>query len=333
MSLRPDEGSVERFRRSLATLVHDHGSEEVGIGVAVSGGPDSVALLLLAAAALPGRVAAATVDHGLRAEAADEARAVSALCDRLGLAHSTLRVDAAPPTANRQAWAREVRYPLLARWASERGLAYVATAHHLDDQAETLLMRLHRGAGVGGLAGIRSSRPLIDGGGSGVRLIRPLLDWRREALGAVVADAAVAVADDPSNRDPAYDRTAARAFLARSPDWPDRRCLAASALALADADRALDWAAAKLVGERACPDGDGWTLDVAQVPPELRRRMTLDLIRRMTPGRAIEPRGDRLSRALALLQSGRVATLAEVVIRPGGERWRFEPAPPRRSVN
>ena len=150
MVVQPAPDLVERFGADLDALV----PSGMRLGVAVSGGPDSLALLLLAAAARPTMVEAATVDHGLRAGSADEARMVAGICKQLGVPHRTLLADwPEAPTTNIQAAARAMRYRLLNEWAIDRGLPAVATAHHADDQAETLLMRLVRGAGVGGLGG------------------------------------------------------------------------------------------------------------------------------------------------------------------------------------
>ena len=138
----PDLELTARFAADLAALWAGKGK----LGLAVSGGPDSLALLLLARAALPGRVEAATVDHGLRPESADEAVMVAAVCARLGVPHRTLAVDVAQ--GNIQAQARAARYAALAVWMGEQGIEALATAHHADDQAETLLLRLNRGSGV-----------------------------------------------------------------------------------------------------------------------------------------------------------------------------------------
>ncbi|WP_339501760.1 tRNA lysidine(34) synthetase TilS, partial [Pseudomonas canadensis] len=126
------------------------------IALAVSGGPDSMAMLALAAAAFPGQVHAATVDHRLRAAAAAEARMVAAWCANAGVPHTTLVVAEPIGPGSVQARARAVRYELLLPWAAEIGASCLATAHHADDQAETFLMRAALGSGVAGLAGIRA---------------------------------------------------------------------------------------------------------------------------------------------------------------------------------
>ena len=123
----------------------------------------------------------------------------AAMCKQLGVPHRTLAADwSEPPESNVQAEARALRYRLLNDWAMERGLTAVATAHHADDQAETLLMRLARGAGVGGLGGTKARRALSEN----VLLVRPLLGWRKAELVDLVADAGLQAIDDPTNRDP-----------------------------------------------------------------------------------------------------------------------------------
>lgn len=291
------------------------------VALAVSGGPDSLALLLLAHAA--GReVIAATVDHRLRPEAADEAAMVAEVCRGLGVPHSTIPVGVTDDPAGLQAAARTARYAALDAWAGQAGAAWLATAHHLDDQAETVLMRLARGAGVAGLAGVRRSRPLLPG--STVTLIRPLLGWRKGALEAVVAAAGLTPAQDPSNTDPRFDRTRARALLAGG--WPAPERIAAIAATMGEAEEALAWATESLVVERLRREGDAVTIAAAGVPRELRRRLLRTAIAALVP--AACPRGDALDRLLAALDSGRTATIAGLRCSPGPP-WRVAPAPPR----
>jgi len=310
----------ERFAAALNAL-----APSGRIGLAVSGGPDSLALLLLADAVRPGLISAATVDHGLRREAADEAAMVAALCQARNIPHATLRVVVEDDPAGVQAAARSARYAALGSWAMQRDTTSLATAHHADDQAETLLMRLARGAGLGGMSGVRRSRPLIEA--PGVTLIRPLLDWTKAELEEVVACAGITPVRDPSNADPRYDRTRARALLAGG--WPEAGRVAASAGHLAEAEDALAWVAAELAGARIRLGEDGATLDVSGLPRDLRRRLLLALFARLAPG--VEMRGDSVDRLLQALDAQKVTTLAGFRCDPGPP-WRVSRAAARRSA-
>jgi tRNA(Ile)-lysidine synthase len=176
--------------------------------VAVSGGADSMALLRLAHAAFGTRIAAATVDHGLRPEAAAEAAQVAHWCAGLGVPHAILSWMGERPTANLHDAARAARYQLLADQAHTLG-AVVLTAHHRDDQAETVWMRLQRGSGTAGLSGIRPEAVI-----AGARVLRPLLDVPKARLVATCRALGQPWIDDPSNADPRFDRARARAALA-----------------------------------------------------------------------------------------------------------------------
>jgi tRNA(Ile)-lysidine synthase len=180
--------------------------------LAVSGGPDSTALLVMTANwARRGerpRIEAATVDHGLRAEGVDEAAAVGDLCRKLGVPHRTLLWRGDKPKTRLQERAREARYSLLADHARAIGAEGVVTAHHLDDQAETVLFRLLRGSGMSGLVGM-AARTTRDG----LTLLRPLLSLAKADLVAYCEAEGVAFARDPSNEDPRYARTRVRALL------------------------------------------------------------------------------------------------------------------------
>ena len=289
------------------------------VAVAVSGGPDSLALLLLAHRAFGPQAVALTVDHALRASSADEAAMVGRVCSDLGVEHATLRWDGPKPSANIQAEARQARYRLMGDWCVAQGIAWLLTGHHADDQAETLLMRLARGSGTGGLAGIRAARDL----GGGVTLLRPLLNERRASLAAVVAAAALSPVDDPANRDPRHDRTAARGLLATTP-WLEVERLAAGAAHLAEAETALDWAAALAWESRADISPDQIVLDVAGLPAELRRRLVVRAFGHL----AEAPDGPRIDRLVERLAGGGTATLGSVQGR-GGAKWTFSRVVPR----
>ena len=293
------------------------------LAVAVSGGPDSVALLLLAQAAYTGRVLALTVDHGLRPAAAVEAAEVAAICAARGIEHATLSWVGAKPVANVQAEARRARYALMRDACVAAGIGVLVTAHHADDQAETLLMRLARGSGAG-LAGIRVQRSL----GAGVTLLRPLLGMRRSALAAIVADAGIVPVVDPANDDPHYDRTHARRLLTMT-GWIDGAQLAASAAHLAETEVALEWVTERAWAGRASVDNVGLSLDVAGLPATLVRRLVVRAIGHFVPDAA--PRGADITRLIGRVYSGSAATLAGVKV-CGGTRWHFTLAPPRRQI-
>jgi tRNA(Ile)-lysidine synthase len=310
---RPDQ--IDRFRRDLAAL---GGAER--IAVAVSGGADSLALLLLADAAIPGRVEAATVDHRLRPENAQEAEFVASVCAGLGVPHATLADSEA--RVEGQASARALRYRLLGHWAAERDLPCLATAHHADDQAETMLMRLARGSGLAGLAGVRARR--TEGA---LAILRPLLGWRRTELAGIVVDAGLAAVDDPSNRSGAYDRTRFRELLAGTGVLPPER-LAATAAHLAQAEHALAWAAGREWQTRTRRDGAALFLDPADLPSELLRRLAAKAVAEVCG--SAEWRSDKLAAVIDTVRTGGSANIAGVLV-TGGPVWRFEPEPPRRS--
>ncbi len=319
-----DPGSIARFRADRDALLIAAGIDpQARLGIAFSGGPDSLALLLLAAAAGP--VAAMTVDHALRPDSASEATACADTAAKIGVPHTIARVSVAAAGEGLQGEARRARYAALAEWADAANLAAVLTAHHADDQAETVLMRLARGAGLSGLSGIRPSRPLVEG--SPTRLLRPLLGWRKAELAAIVEASGLVAALDPSNANPRFGRTGARRVLSETP-WLDPARVAASADHLRDADAALDILAGRLVVEATEVAGDSVVFTPGDAPHELRRRT---LIRLFSAHFGAAPDGPALARLLATLAAGGTATLAGVRAR-GGTRWTFSPAPPHRSA-
>lgn len=296
----------------------------------MSGGPDSLALLLLAQAALPGEIAVASVDHGLRAEAAGEVALVGEVCAVLDVPFAPLAVRV--PAGNLQARAREARYAALGEWVRDCGLGALATAHHADDAAETLLMRLARGSGLAGLAGVRAATLLPDGE---TPLLRPLLDWRKVELERIVADAGIAPARDPSNLDPAFDRVRVRRHLAEHGDWLSVEALATSAQHLAESWRAIEWYA----------QGDFEEMVQREPGPAYRYYVNVPRVVAIeTIVRIIAELGGVVTRSEARRAYDRLwreenASLGGVLIVPGVERvekvgvamraWRFMPEPPR----
>ena len=311
---------IDRFRADLDAL----SAPRERIGIAVSGGPDSLALLLLAAAARTGLVEAATVDHGLRAESRVEAEMVARICAELRVPHEILAVEwSEPPSSAIQERAREARYRLLAGWLVERKLKALATAHHADDQAETILMRLNRGSGLRGLAGMRATSVVP---GSRLPLLRPLLSWQRAELEQLCAAAGLEPAVDPSNSDDQFERVRIRKALADAA-WLSPEALARSAAHLASADDALGWVAEGLALARVTDDADGLQVDADGLPLELQRRLLLIAFARF---HAAEPRGADLMRAIEALSRGNSTTLSGLKLQ-GGQPWRITKAPPRRN--
>jgi tRNA(Ile)-lysidine synthase len=232
--------------------------------LAVSGGPDSMALLVLAAewrqrrGGGPPSLSAATVDHRLRPEASREAEFVARESFRLGLPHATLPWTDEKPLSGIPDAARQARYRLLEAHARSlrTGTVAVVTAHHLDDQAETFAMRLARGAGVTGLAAMPAERPLLEG--STVRLLRPLLPFPKSRLIATLEARGVPYVDDPTNRDSRYERARIRHALlpALEATGISAAALATSARRLGDAEAALHYAEERFTATLALSFGN-----------------------------------------------------------------------------
>jgi tRNA(Ile)-lysidine synthase len=309
---------IDRFKADLQALAEPHGR----IGIAYSGGPDSLALLLLARAAFPKQVAAATVDHGLRPESASEALHAASTCASLGIAHDILGAAIGPGGEGLQGEARRARYAALRDWARQRGVPILCTAHHADDQAETVLMRLQRGAGLSGLASIRPVKAEDD-----VNILRPLLAWSRRELRDIVEASGLRAVADPSNEDLRFDRVSMRRFLAANPDFESAR-LARSAAALRESEAALSWAADRVWDERVRLDQGFGEFVPDGLPPEIVRRILVRLLGEL--GVAKPPRGEDVQRLAAALARGASATLAGVKC-VGGAAWTFRPEPPRRA--
>lgn len=296
--------------------------ERPHVAVGLSGGPDSLALTLLLAAwtaARGGRLTALTVDHGLRPDSAGEARTVAGWMAARGIAHEILTWEGEKPAAGLMAAAREARYGLLNGWCRAEGVLHLAVAHQLEDQAATFLMRLKRGSGLDGLAAMP---PAVEGL---PRLLRPLLGMSRERLRAHLHAAGQAWIEDPSNRNPAFERTAATDFISRG----NVLGLTAERVALASgsllrARRALEDSIAGCLADCASLDA----LGVAHVEigalmaagEEVRLRALARLLRTVG-GEAYTPRLERLARLFAALRDGHLGrgrTLAGCRILPQG---------------
>ena len=325
------EEDADRFRVDLERLTGAAPTSTRPLGLAVSGGADSLALLLLAHRAYPGAIAAATVDHELRPEAAAEARGVAALCAERAIPHETLRRERRlrVEAGNLQDRARLIRYQCLERWATRLAIGHVAVAHHRDDLAETFVMRANRGAGVRGLAAMRTARTLNF---STIMLVRPLLSWRREHLAMFVAREGLVPVHDPSNADPRFDRARVRAMLAGEAELkPDQ--LARAAEHLRDVEEAIEW---WVLGELKArfeldEDGDGWWLRADDLPFELKRRFVLRAIQSVREEDFMFDawRTTGVAGLVRALDAGTGGVVADVQARVRKGRWHFRPAPPR----
>lgn len=280
--------------------------QEPRLLLAVSGGPDSIALLaLLAEWAKKGDrplLSAATVDHGLREASATEARDVSRLCARLGVPHAILCWEGAKPRSALQARARDARYGLLAAEATRLGGAVLVTAHHQDDQAETLLMRLAHGSGLAGLAGMRA-RGRLDG----LAIARPLLEVSKARLVATARERDLPFALDPSNRDERFERARWRALLPMlAGQGLTSQRLALLAQRLGRAEDALAHRAAQVLAATLAPArGEGELglrfKELLREPEETRLRVVSLALEQVVCGDMSAPRLERLEACVAAL--------------------------------
>jgi tRNA(Ile)-lysidine synthase len=279
------------------------------IAVAVSGGADSMALALLSADWAKARglnIAALTVDHGLRPDSAAEARQVGAWLGARGIEHHILRWRGAKPAANRQALAREARYHLLGAWCRRHGARRLLLGHQLEDQAETFLLRAGRGSGVDGLAAMAAV-----GEAHGLMLARPLLTVEKARLVATLRRAGQAWIEDPSNRDPHYQRTQVRAALELlAPEGLGARRLAATAGRMARVRQALEAMTAEVMGRAVRHEPLGYSFidaqSLARAPEEIALRVLARVLADV--GGHSEPmRLERLERLLAAILGGELA--------------------------
>lgn len=306
--------------------------------LAVSGGPDSTALMLLARQWLNSvaggpALHVASVDHGLRPEAAAEAAAVGRLAACVGLPHATLRLDTPLAGGGLQEAARAGRYTALAAHARAIGATAIAAAHTLDDQAETVLFRLMRGSGFSGLAGMPTQR-LLDG----VALLRPLLSLRKDDLIVACRRAGVDFVEDPSNRDPRFARARLRLLLPlleKEGLGADRLVRFATRIARADAalEAAVDEAAGRLLETMSTAALRLSRPAFLDLPDEIGLRMLGRMVR--TSGTEGLPELGKLEALNGWIRSGGegARTLAGALLRVTSKAIIVTPAPARRRAN
>ncbi len=293
------------------------------LGVAVSGGGDSVALLHLLQRLFKDseiRLFAASVDHGLRPEAAVEAKAVARMCETMGIGHTTLEWQGWDGRGNLQAEARRARYGLLAEWARDNNLGAVVLGHTADDQAETFLMRLSRTAGVDGLSGMSPHR--VSGG---VPFLRPMLEIRRADLRGYLRRNELSWSDDPSNDDTRFARVRARKVLGELNELGiSAETLGEVARNLGHARDALDWYTFMAARDLVEIDGGDVIIELRRfrtLPFEIARRLMIGAIGWIT-GAEYAPRGSAIVDFVDSARRGRSATLGGCrLLRQGQLLW------------
>ena len=313
--------------------------------LAVSGGPDSTALMVLAARwrkALKVKPAllAVTVDHGLRVAAKCEAAAVGRLARKLGIAHRTLRWTGVKPKSGLQEAARAARYRLLADAARQANAGHILTAHTRDDQAETVLIRMSRGSGLSGLAAMARISAVPGDGEGQIKLVRPLLDIPKARLVATLKAATIPFADDPSNRDPRFTRARLRGLMEElAREGLDAGRLSLLARRLKRADLAIEAAVERAVSDLARPArAPGVAFDAAgynSLPAEIALRLLGRAVARIGDEGPVElAKLEALKAALGAAQKAGTAgfrrSLAGAIVTLGGPEITVERAPPRR---
>lgn len=306
------QSNDDALLRHFSDLAIDHVGFG-GIGVAVSGGSDSVAMLHLLAEAAHARsvpIMAATVDHGLRPEARQEAAFVGDLCKNLGVPHDILLWEHGTIAGNMMAMAREARYQLLSAWAGRNGLARVALAHTANDQAETFLMGLSRSAGIDGLSGMR--RVFHQ---NGIAFDRPFLSCTRDQLRGYLVRRGVRWIDDPTNENERFNRVKARRVLqALEPLGITVPLLADVVDHLAMSREALQTATVQAATDIISEIGGGLSFDFLpfhRSGPEICRRLLIGMIRWMN-GEIYAPREIKIANLMDAIAERRDATLGGV---------------------
>jgi tRNA(Ile)-lysidine synthase len=314
----PETDPAVRIRAALDRIAGDMPA----LGLAVSGGGDSMAMMQIAADWAQGRrLMVATVDHGLRLESAAEARLVGRAAKALGLSHATLLWQRDTDAGNLMANARDARLRLLSGWAQRNNLPGVALGHTADDQAETLMMRLGRGSGIDGLASMAEWRDAF-----GLRWLRPMLTVGREELRDWLRARGIDWIDDPSNEDQDYDRVRIRKAI--SAMGLDVAALARAATHIGEARDALSHYAAHAARESVIRNG---TVQLPRspfqrAPTEIRRRLLVAACRFVT-GADYPPRRATILHALQAVANGNRVTLDGSLIDPSGDCIRVSREP------
>ena len=335
-SVRAAEAELRGFTKQDCEKLFAALRDERHIALAVSGGSDSMALLRLAElwAKNSVKLSVLTVDHGLRPEAAAEAQQVAEWCAALSLDHQILRWEGAKPETGLQAKARIARYDLMCEWCISHGVNYLLTAHTLDDQAETVLMRQARTDTVESLAGIWETANW-----NGVKLLRPLLGQHKEELRAYLKSLGQPWIDDPSNEDVKFERVRVRKALAHETN-PDQRKMELAEIAdrAGREARGLALATEIWINGQLTSYSEGFGIipraGFCELDPGLQRRVLQQLVQTYGTGSRAEPgeldhmakwiMGQELSRRTL---GGAVLACRQASVLIGREWGRISPVP------
>jgi tRNA(Ile)-lysidine synthase len=323
MSVSGTPGDWRQFQL-VETVTALAGAVPLRLGVAVSGGGDSMALLRMAQAAAGAagwEVRAVTVDHGLRPEAADEAAFVGRVCAGLGVTHDVLRWEGPRDTGNLMDQARRARLRLIAGWARGAGVGHVVLGHTADDQGETFLMRLARGSGIDGLSAMRAVWEEGD-----VTWLRPLLGHLRRDLRGYLEAIGQAWIEDPTNDDEGFERVRVRrAMPGLAGIGLDASVLSQVARHLAAARDALDTWCREVAEPVLRVEGGDAVIPhdvLKRAHPEVRRRLVLRMLRWVATA-DYAPVASKLEKLDASIVEGRAHTLHGCLVRVAGGEARF----------
>ncbi len=318
-------GDKQTGAKALQALIDNHFSRKLPmrLGVAVSGGSDSLGLLVLLQG-LPAtnrpELYVVTVDHGLRKESAAEAREVAQICAGLGVAHDTLHWTGWDGQGNLPDQARRARYSLMAEWAEAHGMGDIAIGHTANDQAETFLMRLGREAGVDGLSAMAGTWQV-----GRTTFHRPLLQASREALRDILRARGFDWVEDPSNDDAAYARVRARqALAALAPLGIGIEGLAAVARHMRDVRHTLYRYVLQAARDLVRLEGGDLLIDMAgleALPPEISRRL-MQAALRWVSGAEYAPRGRAMTAMMQAIAAGKDRALSGCLIQHSGDQIR-----------
>ncbi|MDF2368110.1 tRNA lysidine(34) synthetase TilS [Sneathiella sp.] len=323
------------FSETLHALLPTGAAE--GIAVAVSGGSDSMALALLAkdwADASGVHLTALTVDHGLRATSADEANQVKHWLDARGIETLILRWAGPSPKTGIQEAARNARYQLMEEACLKAGISKLLLGHQLEDQLETLLMRLSKGSGLDGLSAMESMSER-----GRLTLLRPLLSVRRNLLRDYLNSRCQGWIDDPSNENPVYTRTRVGAVLTEMQQLPGSNieAIALSLSRLQRASNSLDVLARQKI-DALCeisPLGFIRMQETAldDCPDELALRILSASLRCVGGGQRIKLSAlEDLYRRLFKERSGKSGTISGAQTHKSGKSWLFCREPGREGL-